>query len=177
MGADLAIGELEVIRSGLAHVQMWNMDTGEGMDFIINPNELRVSLAVKWKTPNPLLRAPSGPLSYENTDPKEFSFSASVDRELFPDRDVMDWMAFLESLAFPTLKGDVLADPPSVLFVWPGLLAMPCKLTRLEHTFDDFGTDLAPKSFTSAITLQEDGDMVRYSDDERTRMVITEGVG
>jgi hypothetical protein len=177
MSADMVIGEIDAIRAGLAHVQLWNMYTGESMDFVINPNELRVQLAVKWKTPSPLLRAPSGPLQYENTEPKEYTVAAEADRELFPQRDIMDWLAFLESLAYPTLDGDVISDPPDVLFVWPGIMAMPCKLTRLSHTFTDFDLSLHPKSFKSDITFQETGSEIRYSDTERTRMEITEGFG
>jgi len=177
MGSDLSISTGEVIRSELAHAMLINQETGEIQEFMINPSELRASLQVKWNTPSPIMRAPAGPLNYASTSPKEYQVRAWVDAELFPDRDIMDWMAFLESMCYPIQTGDVIADPPTVLFVWPGILAMSCKVVSLQHRFDEFRTDLHPKSYATDIVLQEYGDLIRWSGDERERMVITEGIG
>lgn len=172
---ELSSGE-SGIRVGLAHVSLVNNETGEAMDFMINPADLREVLSVKWSVPSPIMRAPGGPLQYEGTEPKEFTIRAAADRELFPDRDIMDWRSFLDSLCYPIRSGDTIADPPTVLFVWPGLLAMPVKIVGLSNAFDDFGRDLHPKSFVSEITMREYGDTIRWSDEERTRITITEGL-
>ncbi|GAH82291.1 unnamed protein product, partial [marine sediment metagenome] len=91
--------------------------------------------------------------------------------------DIMDWMAFLESMCYPVQTGAVIADPPTVLFVWPGIMAMPVKIARLQHRFNEFGTDLHPKSYSTDMVLREYGDLLRWSGEERERMVITEGIG
>lgn len=176
MGTDFVSSQNAIDRPGLAHALLNNMETGETIEFMINPTEVRIALSVNWQTPAPLMRAPAGPLIYQNTQPKEFTIRAFVDQELFPDRNIMDWLAFLESLCYPVRRGDVIADPPTVLFVWPGLLALPCKMVGPKHRFNDFGTDLHPRSFQSDIVLREYGDLLRWSDEERTRIVITEGI-
>ena len=177
MTADLVVSAGDVIRAELAHVMFINQETGEIQEFMINPTELRATLAVKWRTPSPIMRAPSGPLHYENTEPKEYQVRAWADSELFPDRDIMDWMAFIESMCFPVQTGTVIADPPTVLFVWPGILAMSVKIVSLQHRFDEFRTDLHPKSYATDMVLREYGDTIRFSGEERERMVITEGIG
>lgn len=177
MGSDLVVSTGEVLRSELAHALLINQETGESQEFMINPTELRATLQVKWGTPEPIMRAPAGPLNYKSTSPKEFAIRAWADAELFPDRDIMDWMAFLESMCYPVQRGNVVADPPTVLFVWPGILAMPVKITRLQHRFDMFRTDLHPKSYSTDIGVKEYGELLRWSGEERERMVITEGIG
>jgi len=154
-----------------------NQSTGEIQEFMINPRELRATLAVKWRSPAPIMVAPAGPLNYASTSPKEYTIRAWVDAELFPDRDIMDWLSFLESMCYPVRSGSVISDPPTVLFVWPGILAMSCKIARIQERFEDFRTDLHPKSFSTDVVLREYGDTIRFSGEERDRMVITEGIG
>ncbi len=176
MGADVVVNEKgEVLRYGVAHAMLVNNDTGETAEFIINPSELKYSLSVGYKKPSPIMRAPEGPLQYEKTSTKEYTVEAFADRELFPDRDMMDWLAFLESLCYPVRSGAVVSGPPDVLFVWPGILAMPCRITKLDPSFDEFDQDLHPKSLKVSLTLEETGETIRWSDEERTRIVITEG--
>lgn len=180
MASSLAakVGASKDIRSELAHVLLQNLDTGESQELSMNPAELRRVLNAKYNNPETLTRAPSGPSQYKNTDPLQYTIRFFADVELFPDVDMQDLEAYLDSFMYPSrTEAGIAKDPPSCLFVWPGIMAMPCKIHRISTRYTEFFMDLRPRSAQFDMILHEDGDTMRFSETERTRIIITEGIG
>ena len=76
----------------------------------------------------------------------------------------LDFVNFLESLAFPTRIG---LRPPTVKVYWPNVMSMYCVLDRVRFEFAKFDRSLAPIAYQADVTWLEARVERRYSEDVR----------
>jgi hypothetical protein len=81
----------------------------------------------------------------------------------------MDFVNFLESLAFPTRIG---LRPPTVKVYWPNVMSMYCVLDRVRFEFAKFDRSLAPIAYQADVTWLEARVERRYSEDVRDNGLI-----
>lgn len=81
----------------------------------------------------------------------------------------MDFVNFLQSLAFPTRAG---LRPPTVKVFWPNVMSMYCVMDRVRFEMAKFDRSLAPIAYQAEVTWLEARIARRYSDDVRTDGLI-----
>jgi len=169
------IGQGEIIRSGIAHARIINEYTGEDREVQINPTQIQERLRVNYSEEHAVMKVP-GDLVYGNTGNTEIPLRLELDQELFPKTSIIDFWLFVKSLCYPVRLGDLIGDPPDVLFVWPHLFSIQVKVTSLQTTFNDFTRALKPKSYVMNITVKETGYALVFSSDVREKVQVLEPV-
>lgn len=73
---------------------------------------------------------------------------------------------FLKALAHPWKSNAITrGGAPRVLFVWPELVSLTCKIKSLEFTYTNFRLTGGPIAFTVAVVLEEVRDVFVSMDD------------
>lgn len=80
---------------------------------------------------------------------------------------------FLMALVHPwRADGIDRGGPPRVLFIWPQLVSMQCRVTKLNFKYTVFNTNGAPVAWTCKVTLEADHETFVSMED-----ILNEGTG
>ena len=145
-----------------------NLETGEDMQAQYAPTELKESYGASYER----LKVPG--LSHtimqfingENASvDAEFDFNQLVN----PAVTVADQRKFMLSLLVPRRGASSVAtgSPPRVLFFWPGLFSMTCRITKIEITHSWFDPDGSPAVYRMKPAFEEARVTRLYSEDVR----------
>lgn len=143
-------------------VMLCNLRTGEMVEVLLNPTELREQVQVHYgrlQVPGLSHQVLQFTATGNTTLPvafyldKLFARAVSIDE----DPDILDFKRFLQALTVPVGPADDVAGggPPRALFLWPGLASMTCVVTSLEfryQQFDVFGQVLV---YEAKVTFEE----------------------
>lgn len=149
-------------------VQLGNLDTGESMAAQYAPTELKEKYGAsyaKQEVPglsHKLMQFTSG----ENAVVElELEFNALVN----PKISIDDQRRFLMSLVVPRRGATnvTTGSPARVLFFWPEMFSMTCRLTSLEMTHTFFKETGGPALFKAKLALEEARETRLYAEDVR----------
>lgn len=80
---------------------------------------------------------------------------------------------FLMSLVHPWRTDDMTrGGAPRVLFIWPHLISLPCKVTKLSFKYTMFNTSGAPTAWTCGVSIEVDRDSFVSMED-----ILNDGTG
>lgn len=167
------------------------LENAEAFTVLLNPKTLTYGIDVEWSH-LPVVGLDYEVIHYSRTKsiqvPMSFYFSifeqarqlvtgvsdpldqlkAAVATGVIPattlQKASMDFVNFLESLAFPTRIG---LRPPTVKVYWPNVMSMYCVLDRVRFEFAKFDRSLAPIAYQADVTWLEARIERRYSEDVR----------
>src|SRR5262245_59505929 len=132
-----------------ARVTITNVDTGASVDAQMNPKELKEKLEVVYNDLE-ILGMSTQPQQFQYTKNLELTFDLEFS-VFYTDGDrVLETRSFLHSLCYPRAGAtDVIGGgPPSVLFSWPNLYALMCKIRKLDGHYTQFAVDMRPQRFS-----------------------------
>lgn len=134
-----------------------NVETGRALEFQYNPESIKEKLEAVY-VDLAVLGLPHEPDMYDHTKslaigPLELNFDAMG----IEGTTVHEKRLFLHSLMYPRRGADDVTGggPPRVLFIWPNLYSIVCRVRSLEIEFLRFFNDMRPALFKATITLVE----------------------
>lgn len=148
-------------------MQLVNIDKATSIEAQFNPTEIDEELAVLYNRLQ-VLGLSHQPMQYQGTGNHQFSFElafrAADNQGKNLLADVYARRNFILSLCYPS-RQPATGAPPRVLFIWPGLASLTCKITsvRGKHTF--FNKKAFPVYFAMQIGVEETRDVRIYSED------------
>jgi len=145
-----------------------NTVTGEGKEFLMNPNSASESVTVNHEDATPHAMSHSV-YSYNNTTGATrpvvlFVSRADVMRRMktgakAAQEIIDDYRRFLWSLTVPDgqslLNGAMGADTPIVNLCWPGTFTGKCKVFGMSISYRLFDVSLRPKVYMASIEFKE----------------------
>jgi hypothetical protein len=154
-----------------------NKTTGKGKYVLVNAEELETELQAKWKNPQ-ILGMGNNRAIYENTEAQTWEFTLYLNANLLQRRynatreeaikEIRDYNAFLSSLVFPVknkFKGWVGGEPPKVLFTWPDVFTVPCRVASVKWTLKTFDFSGGVNHEIAKIKLLVDAKFLYFSED------------
>lgn len=159
----------------MPRVTFANISTGESIELPFVPAELNEEISVEYARQK-VVGMSHSILQYSGTENHkfsglEFAFVGTPVDEIIPTRqDIsLDQRKFLMSLCYPSIaaQGVRTGGPPRVLFIWPQLVSMTCKLANLKIKHSKFDTRGRPMVFTATMDLEEIRDVRLTSEDVR----------
>ena len=147
-------------------MQIANVELGTSIEAQFNPTELDENLEALYNRLQ-VIGQSHQPMQYLGTGNHQFSFELAfraIDNQGHSLLDqVMARRNYILSLMYATRTGN--GSPPRVLFVWPGLAALTCKVTTFKgkHTF--FNKKAYPVYGAYQIGVEEIRDVRLYSED------------
>jgi hypothetical protein len=149
-------------------VQFGNLDTGESMAAQYAPTELKETYGANYTSlvvpglSHQILQFISGENAALDAD---YDFNQLVN----PKVSIDDQRRFLLSLLVPRRGASSVTtgSPARVLFFWPKLFSMTCRMTKLEITHTWFNADGSPAIFRAKPTLVEARISRLYAEDVR----------
>lgn len=143
-----------------------NVETARDCTAQFNPEEVRERIKVNYKDLE-VLGLSHKPSQYLNTDNWSSSFTLGFDALSQYEGSVAHARLFLMSLCYPRRTAQTVAGgaPPRVLFSWPNLLSVTCKIDELDFTHKRFNSRMQSVLWTVDVKVSE-GRLVRlYSED------------
>jgi hypothetical protein len=174
----LRVAGISPVRGALS-----NLRTGETMEFLLNPTDLREQVQVNYgrqQVPGLSHQVLQFSSTGNTTLPVEFYldkfFARAASAE--EDPDILSFKRFLQALTVPVGGAEDIAHggPPRALFVWPGLLALTCVVTSLEFRYEQFDVSGKVLVYRAQVTFEEIRDVRMTSDEVRTLGSLRGGV-
>ncbi len=150
-------------------VVLTNVNTGDFFEAQANPPELEESQEATYNR----LTVPgfSGqPMQLTNTG----NYKVEVEFEYVvkgpPEQaEALRVRSFMFSLLHPRRGNDVpSAGAPSALFVWPGMISITCKVTKVSIKHDRFNRQMQTTHFKAKLSLEEVNNQLRTAEDVYT---------
>ena len=141
--------------------------SGEVLALQYNPETLDLALRVAYEA----IKVPGlswQPLQYGGTENQDIQIDvASLSNTPTESQSARRALAFLHSLCYPRAAADsvVTGAPCRVLFVWPNLLSLTCRLKELSTKVSRFAQDGSLLDFVAHLTLAEVGDVNILAED------------
>ena len=141
-----------------------NLATNEEYQFLFNPETLDEKIEAKYSSQK-ILGLSHERLSYQNTTnneiPLELYLSQLAQDVIANQGDssppISQQKAWLQSLVYPVESESGIVGPPQVLFVWPRIARMICRVKSVEFSHTVFSNrTLASVRITAKVTLVED---------------------
>lgn len=134
----------------VAKVRFVNLETLEERAAQFNPAEFSKSIGVDWKR-----YAVAGlgyePILYTKTGNQEFSLTLPFRVTRPAEKEEFEQFSrFIEACCYPTAPG---SSPPDVLLVWPGVVAVPCKVSSCSSQYLLFNKEGHPTRADIALSL------------------------
>lgn len=142
-----------------------NIDTGRTISAQFNPAEINEELAVNYQMQQVL--GMSHKLDqYQSTDNLKLTFDMEFDI-LAKGDDPEFARRFLQAACYSSRNAqDVIGGgPPELLFVWPRLFTLRCRIERLKFHHKRFNLSLQSTCYTASISIFEVRDVRLYSED------------
>lgn len=151
------------------NISLGNLSTGETLGTQFLPETLDESVRAVYA----LINVPG--LSHQ---PQQYSHTENLgyDVDLYfrvkyagDTQRLDDARKFLHAACYPMEGSDSVATgaPPRILFVWPGLISMTCKLHEVKIRYLNFSPAGIPTAFTARVTLMEALDVRMWAEDVR----------
>lgn len=150
-----------------ARVQIGNMRTGDIVTAQFNPAELERKVGVAY-TQLEVLGLSYQPLQYKFRPNETLKFTLHFDARSIDSGDQKDVERYLDALTLPTIERKDIAGggPPDVLFLWPGLLTMRCRVTEITYKYKQFAPTIGERiHFSTDISVVEARDTPLYAED------------
>jgi hypothetical protein len=152
---------------------MWltDLNTTEEREAQYNPSEIEETLSVNYAR-LAIMGLSHKPMQYQNTDNLSLDFTLVF--RAFDDtgnrvNDMKEMKKFLYSLCYsPRSAGSIIGGaPPRVLFIFPNLASLTCKITQLKYKTLLQALDGSPTMSEAKITIEEIRDTRLFSEDVR----------
>lgn len=134
-----------------------NLETGMSLQSMFLPSELEEALEVFYERAS-IPGHSHQPLQYKGTGNQAYPITLYWRVRGEDDVAVLDEARkFLMSLCYPTDAADsvVTGAPARVLFVWPGMVAMKCRITALSFSHFQFAQVGPSTAYTVRVTIEE----------------------
>jgi hypothetical protein len=131
-----------------------NLATGERLDTWANPPQLAMRTTVNWNRLSPP-GADHQPLQFTGTGNRQLTELELIFDRAFADStdvDLAQARMFLDATTVPTAPG---LPPPTVLFVWPGVVTLEAVVTSLDVQVRRFASDGSPLTLAATLTLEQ----------------------
>jgi len=134
-----------------------NLATGEDQEAQFNPEELEQALDVNYAEPE-VVGLSHQPMQYVSTKNLETKLTLYCTAQSDRERDVIDsFRAFILELCYAPAGGSSIVEgsPARVLFVWPRLATLTCRVTSVRFKYATFAKDGGALRYTAEVTLKE----------------------
>ena len=169
-------------------MEIANLRTGEVVSAQFNPEELKETLQVNYERLE-ILGMSHQPLQYKNTGNLQIAFDLGFDALSSRNVELSGTAVgggdphlmrrYLLSLCYPP-RGpqDVLGGgPPTLLFMWPHIWTVHCKMTKLDITHKRFALSGIPTLFVATVTIEQISESRIFAEDVLSDGTLRSGAG
>ncbi len=142
------------------------MDTGALVSAQFNPEQVEEELSVNYAELS-VLGLSHKPMQYLGTSNLALNYDLGFDVLSIDGGSALAARKFLHSVCYASkaAQGIASGDPPDLLFFWPGLYSIVCRLLKLKISFKRFNSSLTPTLFVATVNLAEIRQFRLYSED------------
>lgn len=169
------MGLVDTVTARMPRVTIGDLRSGEVYEMPLVPVSFTEELVVNFAKHRPV-GLPHSRSQYTGTDDFSlrgllFTFTGHTPEEV---RLLHEGRKFLMSLCYPSRSAQDVrtAGPPRVLFVWPQMVSLTCRLERLQSRHVLFNSDGLSTRWDTTIDLTEIRDVRLSSEDVRRRGTI-----
>lgn len=149
-------------------VLLVNMVTGDSRSVQYNPEQLEEQIGVSYADLQ-VVGLSHKRSHFINTDNVAFNFDLyyrAIGGNAADLQAIKDDRKFLYALTHPwRAEGINRGGPPRVLFIWPELISLTCKVKSLGFTYTQFNLSGAPTAYKVKVVLEEVRDVFVGMDD------------
>lgn len=142
------------------------LDTGASVSAQFNPDEVQEELTVNYAE-LPVVGLSHRPMQYVGTSNLLLNYDLGFDVLSIEGGSAIAARTFLHSVCYASKQAQGITDggTPELLFSWPNLYSLVCRMQKLSITFKRFNITGLPTLFVASVSLSEARVTRLYSED------------
>ncbi len=143
-----------------------NLRSGDVLTAQYNPSDLKRVVKVAYARLG-ILGQSHQQLQYQWRDNESFDFELHFDKLSTDKGDSTTAENLLDACTLPTRAAQTVGGggPPDVLFMWPAVLTLRCRISELEYSYKRFALNGLQTYFTCKVKIEEARDTKLFAED------------